>query len=244
MSGCHMMNGKVNNNKYDRNVFRKRHVEEYVSLFYPELKKRLKDCDVLDLGCARGVLSIPLAPYVRKVKGIDIRGHCIEVAKKIAKEQKIKNVDFKIQSIFDLDSKRKYDIILLSDVLEHVKNQKQLLEKSLNLLRHEGILYINTPNKWFPIEAHRHLIFLGYLPSDMANRYSQKILNKDYKNFYLLSYSEFLNLLNSFRVKYHFKTFPHPTRVLYKAGKPFVDGLPFLWRFANAFQVIVQKGNN
>ncbi len=230
--------------RYKRSEYIRNHIEDFISLFYPELKKELKECNVLNIGCNLGYLDIGLSPYVKSVRGIDIRPNAIQTARNRAKKQKIRNVHFTVQSGFDLDEKEKYDIVLLSDVLEHVKEQKRFLEKSLESLKGGGIKFLSTPNKWVPIDAHKKLLFLGYLPSKLANKYSQYLGKGSYEGCYLLGYSKFVGLLNLFQISYTFKTWPNPQKLIHKIGKPLVDASAFFWRFSNAFQVIVKKNNS
>ena len=60
--------------------------------------------------------------------------------------------------------------------------------------------------------------------------------------YHLLSYNSITSLLASLDgVSYAFKTQPNPRRPMYKLGNRLVTNAPFMWRFANAFQVIIQK---
>ncbi|MDP2929458.1 MAG: class I SAM-dependent methyltransferase [Candidatus Omnitrophota bacterium] len=47
---------------------------------------------------------------------------------------------------------RKFDVIILGDVIEHVDNQGLLLDNSKKHLRPDGVLIVTTPNaKWFSV---------------------------------------------------------------------------------------------
>ena len=73
--------------------FRKKHIKEMLNLLYPELKKDLSECSVLDVGCGRGVLSCSISKYVSYLKGIDVNKYAIDCATKLKHYQGIKNVD-------------------------------------------------------------------------------------------------------------------------------------------------------
>jgi SAM-dependent methyltransferase len=65
----------------------------------PTLKKlilaeRLKNKTILDVGCGRGRVAIDLAPYAKKVIGIDLSKKDVDAAKKYAASNNIDNAEF------------------------------------------------------------------------------------------------------------------------------------------------------
>lgn len=50
---------------YDRDEYRTKQPQDFISMLYPELRKEFKDCAVLDVGCGRGAVSLSIAPYLR-----------------------------------------------------------------------------------------------------------------------------------------------------------------------------------
>lgn len=225
--------------KKTRGDFRSEHIHAYLAVLRSELTKSLDECEVLDVGCSTGYLTADLAPYVKNIKGIDIISSNIRRAQERAKQLGLKKIRFAVQSGFDLNDNKKYDIVILSDVLEHVKSPELLLKKCLDILKDDGIMYVNVPNKWFPMEPHKKLPFLSYFPPKMADKYSKLFRKGSYQGYHLLSYSEFVRLLDLFPIIYIFK--PLTTRPLYKIGKKFIDISAIFWRFAPAFQVIIKK---
>jgi len=73
----------------------------------------------------------------------------------------------------------------------------------------------------------------------MDDKYSKLFRKGSYQGYHLLSYSEFVRLLDRFPIIYIFK--PLTTKPLYKIGKKFIDISAIFWRFAPAFQVIIKK---
>jgi len=226
---------------YDRDEYRTKQPQDFISMLYPELRKEFKDCAVLDVGCGRGAVSLSIAPYAKSVLGIDIDEGNIGLCRGRAEAMELTNVRFIKLSAFDLRPVERYDVVILSDVLEHVQEQRTLLERCIDMMAPEGVMYLNTPNRWFPLEPHKRLPFLSYLPRGMANRYAEAFGKGSYDGYHLLSYGQFCNLLASLPIRYSFKVQPHPRRRLYRIAAPLVTNAPFLWRFANAFQVIVQR---
>ena len=43
--------------------------------------------------------------------------------------------------------KKKFDIITLNKVIEHVKNPKALIAKSIKNLKNNGVIYIEVPDE-------------------------------------------------------------------------------------------------
>jgi 2-polyprenyl-3-methyl-5-hydroxy-6-metoxy-1,4-benzoquinol methylase len=225
---------------YDRNEYRSNQTLDYISIFYPELKKEFKECKVLDVGCGSGTVAISLARYAKCVLGIDPFAEDVIKAREEAEKQSVANARFAVMSAYDLKASGEYDVVVLSDVLEHVPDQAGLLSRCLAALAPGGVLYLNTPNKWFPMEPHKKLLFLSYMPKKLANKYAVAFGSSVYEGYHLLSYRELLGLLDSIPVTYNFKTQPNPRRRMYRIGNRLVTNAPFLWRFANAFQVVIQ----
>lgn len=226
---------------YDRDVYRRNQVQDYISVFYPELKKGFEDCTVLDVGSGTGSVSLSLARYSRNVVGIEPNEEYVKRARAKAIEMRLENATFLQLTADDYHTEDRYDVVILSDVLEHVERQRELLVKCLSLLEEGGVLYLNTPNKWYPMEPHFRLPFLSWLPDNLANHYAMAFRGGGYNGYHLLGYRDLINLLESLDTTYSFKVQPNPRRLMYRLGNRLVTKAPFLWRFANAFQVIVQK---
>lgn len=100
---------------------------------------------VLDLGCWTGRLGEKL----KKEKGCFVTGVDIDKsALKIAG----KRLDFVCQADLDFPEilrkkiKEKFDYVVLTDVLEHLKNPERLLEKLKFFLNANGLLIVSIPN--------------------------------------------------------------------------------------------------
>jgi ubiquinone biosynthesis O-methyltransferase len=222
--------------------FRSKKIKDYINTFYPELKKDISECSVLDLGCGPGKYACDIAPFVKNVKAIDCDESNIQRANELKKELNIENVEFDVAYIEDYTDNDRYDIVVLADVIEHVKNPHKVLNIALFFMKEDGILYMNTPNKYWLIEAHTHIPMLGYLPKGLAVKLSKKTKKyskMDYSKVYMMSFSKFRKLLKSFAIKYKLKTLE--TTFVYKMGKKLIDVSPFFWHFAPAFQVIITR---
>lgn len=104
--------------------------------------REVKIGKVLDAGCAYG-LMLKKFPLSWQKFGLDISDYAIGVAKK-----KVPEALFFSRSIDgDLPFEENFfDLVLLNDVLEHLKNPEIALRNIYKILKRGGILYITTPN--------------------------------------------------------------------------------------------------
>jgi len=111
--------------------------------------KLFKGLNILDLGCGGGIASEPLCRLGAHLTGIDESEKLIEVAKLHAKNMKLK-INYQCNSIENLNKlKKKYDVIIALELLEHVNNVKHFCKLMTNLLREDGIIILSTINKTF-----------------------------------------------------------------------------------------------
>ena len=93
---------------------------------------------VLDIGCATGDF-LSMFPYGIRKKGIDICEGNIQFAK-----EKYPQIDFICSDFYELNKTNigYYDIIIISEILEHIMNDEELLKFAVN---HAKIVLINIP---------------------------------------------------------------------------------------------------
>jgi len=109
-------------------------------------QKKIKGLEILDLGCGGGLTCEPLARLKAKVTGIDFVKQNIEVAKNHARISELK-INYIHDDLDSLKVKKKYDIILLLEILEHLDDWDSLIPKIKNILKPKGLLVISTINK-------------------------------------------------------------------------------------------------
>ena len=140
--------------------------------------KSIKKKNILDIGCGGGLISELLAKINAKVTGIDENICSIKQAKEHAKKNSL-NIKYINQSFdfFYKKNKKKFDLILCLEVLEHVDNVEETLNKIYKLMKPNGTLILSTINRnlkslifakifgeyilnWIPIGTHRFEKFL------------------------------------------------------------------------------------
>ena len=108
--------------------------------------KPLKKIDVLDIGCGGGLLSEPMCRLGANVVGIDASQKNIDIAKYHAKKYKLK-INYICASPETLKIKKKFDVILNMEIVEHVENVNFFIKKSSELLKKNGLMFVATLNK-------------------------------------------------------------------------------------------------
>jgi SAM-dependent methyltransferase len=79
---------------------------------------------VLDFGCGMGNTSLWLAKEMGAVvDGFDLDPNHIMVAKELNRKFNIQGVTFELRNIIETPIDKKYDFIILNDVIEHIKEE-------------------------------------------------------------------------------------------------------------------------
>ena len=108
--------------------------------------KPLKKINILDIGCGGGLLAEPMCRLGANVVGIDASKKNIKIAKFHAKKNKLK-IDYKVASPETLKTKKKFDVILNMEIVEHVDDIDFFIKESSKLLKKNGLMFVATLNK-------------------------------------------------------------------------------------------------
>ncbi len=98
---------------------------------------------IIDVGAAQGNFSLPLAEEGFKVTWNDIRPEILEY---VQAKYEYGRVDYLVGNIFDLDSDKRFDCVLITEIIEHVAHPDQFLACCRKLLTPKGIIIVTTPN--------------------------------------------------------------------------------------------------
>ena len=109
-----------------------------------------KQLNVLDVGCGNGNISRFIGSFGHQVLGIDISDTTIEKARELTN---MPNVQFRNVSAEDLMSKEKYDVIVCSEVIEHLSLPSGVVVALAGLLKPYGTLIVTVPNGFGPREV-------------------------------------------------------------------------------------------
>ena len=106
----------------------------------------LRKLNILDIGCGGGLLSEPFSRLGANVTAIDASKKNIEVAKFHAKKNNLK-INYKCISPEKLKVKKKFDVVLNMEIIEHVSDLNFFIKKSSELVKKNGLMFIATLNK-------------------------------------------------------------------------------------------------
>lgn len=153
---------------------------------------------VFDVGCGFGLEALYLSAKGYRVFGIDKSEAKIAIAQKLAKEVGDEGVKFQIADIFKLpQTKEKFDLALLFEVLEHVKTPREMLLKISDFVKADGQLIVSCPAKhWLNAMAKNYLghQVIGYTPTEV-----KKLVENDG-----LEIEKFYSFGNSILAKFFF----------------------------------------
>ena len=109
-------------------------------------KKNLNNTTVLDIGCGGGLVSEGLSKIGATVTGVDFIKANIKVAKMHAKKNNLK-INYFVKDFEKEKITSKYDVIIILEVLEHLKNWEEFIKKIKLNLNKNGTLIISTINR-------------------------------------------------------------------------------------------------
>ena len=163
----------------------------------------LKNIELLDIGCGGGLLSEPMCRLGAKVTAIDASQKNINVASFHSNKNKLK-INYLCSSPEKINIRKKFDVILNMEIVEHVDDLNFFLKKSSLLLKKNGLMFVATLNKtlksylfaivgaeyilqWLPIGTHEWNKFVK--PEeliDFGEKNSLKLIKVDGVKFNIL----------------------------------------------------------
>lgn len=107
---------------------------------YEYLRSSNKTKKILEVGCGLGYLTYSLQKSNYQTLGIDISKTAIKFAVGQFGSYYL-NIELK-----DLDAKEKFDLIIATELIEHLKNPLEFLEYCKKHLKNNGTILLTTPN--------------------------------------------------------------------------------------------------
>ena len=162
----------------------------------------------LEIGCGLGYFSERAVGLGAEVTGLDIGEKLIEKVK-----QRVPKGKFFVASASNLPFRNEsFDVVLCTEVIEHVDKQKAALSEMLRVLKRRGVLAITTPNRIFkplfiflssvglrPYNSNEKWLFPWEMRSRLVKQ-GTKIIKEEYFNFIypirLLDFFEKFRLLH------------------------------------------------
>ncbi|MBY0552786.1 MAG: methyltransferase domain-containing protein [Candidatus Obscuribacterales bacterium] len=116
---------------------RLRHTLEMISSVLPPGGR------VLDVAAAQGNFSLLLAEAGYDVTWNDLRAELVDYVKLKYSHGKIQ---FLPGNVFELSIQKPYDLVLITEIIEHVAHPDEFLAKVATLLKPGGLIVMTTPN--------------------------------------------------------------------------------------------------
>ena len=105
------------------------------------VEKIKKPVACLEIGCGYyAKLLRELLPYVDSAVGIDVT-----ISDDLKKNEKLLFIESNAEDALEKIKDKKFDLILMINVVEHLNEPLQILKKSYELLNDKGILLVNVP---------------------------------------------------------------------------------------------------
>ncbi len=119
---------------------------------------------LLDIGCGSGLSSRMLKDEGINVVGLDVSQEAIKRYSKCGPTGMVCDVE---QNLPFQDSV--FDMIWVTEVIEHVVEYRQLLHEMNRILKPSGRIYLTTPNAVY--YGYRAMYFLGRCPTELQHPY-------------------------------------------------------------------------
>lgn len=130
-------------------VRQKDHSHIGYALDFAYFKPFIKPTDlVLDFGCGNGGMSRLMAPYVRRVEGVEVNPSAAEIAR---------SWGLTVYSSLDaLADAPLYDVVVSNHVLEHIRDVPSTLEHLRMRIKKNGLILIKLPMEdWRSADSRR-----------------------------------------------------------------------------------------
>lgn len=137
---------------------------------------------LLDVGCASGLLVGLALQRGWNAYGIDVSRDAVESSEPAVRPR------LTAGAFLDMTGERTYDVITMSDLIEHVHTPHEYLAKAHSLLKPGGLLFIETPNTGGMMRKVMGPGWPMYKPPEHLVYFNRKNLSD------LLDYSKFTTL--------------------------------------------------
>ena len=157
-----------------------------------------KKLRILEYGCGMGYLTFALRGVGFDVTGFDISERAVSLARQ-------KFGDFYCSDISYLD---KYDIIISTEVIEHLLDPKIYCLQLLNFLKPKGIILLTTPNKNIYRSKEKRWVtdlppvhFFSFSEKSLLLFFERLRLNVTFYNFFWYNFRMGILRYSGFRTK-------------------------------------------
>ncbi|MCJ7653941.1 MAG: class I SAM-dependent methyltransferase [Dehalococcoidia bacterium] len=137
--------------------------------------KAVKNLEILECGCGTGGITLPLASLGCHVTAFDVDSSALSVISKRIQEEKLNNVIVIEANGGSFDDGRTYDLVVASEVLEHVVDPEEFVQRIRARVNSGSWLVVTIPNGYGPWQLRRRLSIITCL---QRNNRLRRILGK------------------------------------------------------------------
>jgi SAM-dependent methyltransferase len=142
---------------------------KYVIPFIESFRKLTGDLTILEIGCGEGGNLKPFLDAGCRVTGIDLSENKINLARSFIGNHPLKdNLELICDDIYRMQPPvRKYDVVFMRDVIEHIHNQERFMTFVKPFMHEESLFFLAFPPWQNPFGGHQQICksrILGIFP--------------------------------------------------------------------------------
>ncbi len=116
------------------------------------------ETEVLEIGCAEAGNLQPFLELGCKATGIDISCSRIDLAREFYKNHPFNNnLTLICEDIYKVNPEKKFDLIVMRDVIEHIPNQEKFMRFIKDFLKPNGKFFLAFPPWQNPFGGHQQI---------------------------------------------------------------------------------------
>lgn len=133
--------------------------EKYLIPFI-ENGTKISGKNVLEIGCGEGGVLKSFLDRECFITGVELSDYKLGVAKKLFDNEILSGkAKFIHEDIYNIKNEfeNKFDLIILKDTIEHIHNQKRLMELLKSFLKKDGKVFLGFPPWQMPFGGHQQI---------------------------------------------------------------------------------------
>lgn len=115
------------------------------------------DLSILEVACGVGGITLPLARLGARVRALDIDANDVATLTAQARAMRLHNLTAGVEDAFTFRHDAHYDVIVASEIMEHVLNPDAMFDNIVRHLSPGGLVIVTTPNGYGPWELSNYV---------------------------------------------------------------------------------------
>ncbi|MBU1849373.1 MAG: methyltransferase domain-containing protein [bacterium] len=159
-----------------------------------------------------GVIKIPSYLRNKEITLLDKNKNTLNLCKRINNNKKIKLIHKKIEQVSNMN--QKFDVVIITDVLEHIKKPRRAISSMKNILKKNGLLIVYVPanQKLFTDRDKQFGHYRRYTKQRMISEFAD--LKIKYLGYHLFFLYPFIYLSKRIIKKSNIKPLFHKSKIL------------------------------